>query len=246
MEPKVEVFDRDAAGGEGYVYTTRDRLSSRLANENLEDLILGAVRLTDRNVLDIGCGDGYFTRRFWDRTRPKSLVGLDPAPKAIEVAEAKKEDRPIRYVAGDGHHLPWPDDSFDVVTIQGVLHHDDYPWKTIREAFRVAPEVVILEPNGNNLGLKVIEKASRYHREHHERSYPTPRLLRWIREAGGAITVETFGGFVPMFCPDWVARLTKAVEPAIERIEGLRALACAVVVVVARRTPVSGTDSAAK
>lgn len=235
MKPKVEVFDRDAAGGEGYVYTAQDRLSHRLATRNLEDLILGAATLTGRRVLDVGCGDGYFTRRFWDRADPKSLVGLDPAAKAIEVAEAKKEDRPLKYLVGDGHHLPWPDDSFDLVTIQGVLHHDDCPWLTIGEAFRVAPEIAVLEPNGNNLGLKVIEKTSRYHREHHERSYPTPRLLRWIREAGGTPTAETFGGFVPMFCPDWVARLTKRAEPSIERVRGLRALTCAVVVVVARR-----------
>ena len=84
-------------------------------------------------------------------------------------------------------------------------------------------------------GLKVIEKASRYHREHHERSYPTRRLLRWVRESGGTVVHQEFGGLVPMFCPDWVARTAKALEPRVERSPLLRYLGCAVLVVVARR-----------
>ena len=43
MKAKVEVFERDAATNDGYVYTTAGRLSSRLATRKLSDLILGAV-----------------------------------------------------------------------------------------------------------------------------------------------------------------------------------------------------------
>ncbi len=236
MNAKVEVFDRDAAANAGYVYTTDQRLSSRLATKNLEDLILQSVSFKGKRVLDIGCGDGHFTRRFRDADGPASMVGVDPAPHAIAVASARNDAIPeIRFLVGDGHKLPWRDDAFDMAVIQGVLHHDDQPWETISEAFRLAPEVVILEPNGNNLGLKVIEKASRYHREHHERSYPTLRLLKWVRQGGGTITSVKFGGFVPMFCPDSIARMTKRIEPVLEQTPIARVLACAVVVVVARR-----------
>jgi hypothetical protein len=105
----------------------------------------------------------------------------------------------------------------------------------IREAFRLAPEVLIHEPNGNNFGLKIIEKTSRYHREHHEKSYSSRRLRRWVEEAGGEVVSQRFAGFVPMFCPDWLARLMKGAEPLLERLPLLNALGCAVYVLVARR-----------
>jgi len=235
MKAKVEVFDRDAATNDGYVYTTAQRLSSRLATRKLSDLILGAVDFEGRTVLDIGCGDGYFTERYWDEGRPERIVGVDPAPAAVKVAQERRPDANMTFVVGDGHRLPWRDGSFDLALIQGVLHHDDRPVETIREAFRLAGEVLILEPNGNNMGLKVIEKASRYHRDHHERSYPTRRLLRWVRESGGTVVHQEFGGLVPMFCPDWIARTAKALEPGVERSPLLRYLGCAVLVVVARR-----------
>jgi ubiquinone/menaquinone biosynthesis C-methylase UbiE len=235
MNPKVAVFERDAASHAGYVYTTDQRLSSRMATLRLEHLIKDAVALEGRRVLDLGCGDGYFTGRFWADGRPRVMVGVDPAPSAIGVARSRTEGGGLHFVVGDGHRLPWKDDSFDLGLIQGVLHHDDYVTTTIEEALRVAGEIMILEPNGNNPVLKVIEKASRYHREHHERSYSTRRLLRWIRDSGGSVVSLRFGGLVPMFCPDWMARATKALEPIVERIPVLRALVCAVVVVVARR-----------
>jgi len=236
MKAKVQVFDQDASSNDGYVYTTETRLSSRLATQKLEDLILEAVEMESKRVVDIGCGDGHFTRRFFDRGRPASIAGLDPAPSAIGVAESKIGERVgMSFIVGDGHALPWPDDNFDLAIIQGVLHHDDEPQRTISEAFRVAREVVILEPNGNNIGLKVIEKASRYHREHFERSYSPVRLLRWIKRGGGSVTRVKFGGFVPMFCPDWFARTSKRLEPLVEKTPLGNTLACAVIVVSAQR-----------
>jgi len=155
---KVRPFDRDAGEGGGYVYTTNHRTSSRIALQRHFDLIREAVTFDGRSVLDIGCGDGFSTERFFDEGSPRRMVGLDPAPSAIAVATRRRTAPGLHFVVGDGHRLPWPDDSFDLVLIQGVLHHDDKPLETIREAFRVAPEVLILEPNGNNLGLKENEK----------------------------------------------------------------------------------------
>ncbi|HEX2052158.1 MAG TPA: class I SAM-dependent methyltransferase [Actinomycetota bacterium] len=235
MRPEVAVFDRDATDNAGYLYTTGDKLSSRLATQRLHDLVTEAVVFRDRRIVDIGCGDGHFTSRFYRENKPAYIVGMDPSPKAVEVAQKNAVAGRIEFVVGDGHSLPWEKDSFDLALIQGVLHHDDIPQKTIAEALRVAPEVMILEPNGNNVILKVIEKTSRYHIEHHERSYFPLQLVQWIRQGGGTVTSMRFGGLVPMFCPDWMAKATKAIEPGFERIPVLRSLGCAVVVLVAQR-----------
>jgi len=237
MKAKVEVFDRDAAINDGYVYTTAQRLSSRLATRKLSDLILGAVDFGGKTVLDIGCGDGYFTERYWDEGHPERIVGVDPAPAAVKVAQERRPDAGRTFMVGDGHRLPWRDGSFDLALIQGVLHHDDRPVETIREAFRLAGEVLILEPHDSNMGLREIGNAYRYHRETHERSYPTGGLLRWVRECGGVVVHQEFGGVAAMFWSDWIARTAKTLEPRVEHSPVLRYLGCAVLVVVARRGP---------
>jgi SAM-dependent methyltransferase len=233
--PNVDVFDRDAAAGGGYVYTSAGRLSCRLATGRSFDCIVGTGQLAGRSVLDMGCGDGHYTLLYWDRVKPKKLTGVDGAGAAIQVANQRKEQRPITFEVADVHKLPYPDNSFDLALVQSVLHHDDNPGDIIREAFRVAPVILIHEPNGNNPGLKLIEKTSRYHREHGEKSYSTGQLVRWIEQAGGVVQTRRYAGFVPMFCPDWMAKSMKAVEPLLESLPVLRALGCSVVVLVARR-----------
>ena len=236
MDPRVNVFNRDALNHGGYLYTSSARLSCRLATTRSTEAILETRMFPGRSVLDIACGDGYYTIQFFDRGKPSRMVGVDLAFHAVRVAHANKQTRSMQFVVGDAHRLPWPDNTFDMVLVQSILHHDDHPAGLIQEAFRVAPLVLIHEPNGNNLGLMIIERLSRYHREHHERSYTPSQLDLWIREAGGSVLRRRFAGFVPMFCPDSVARLMKAVEPILERIPLLRALACAVVVITAVRS----------
>jgi SAM-dependent methyltransferase len=233
--PNVAVFDRDAATGGGYVYTTNTRLSSRLATRRSTRAILATNRFAGRSVIDMGCGDGFYTIRFWDKGRPRAMTGVDGAAEAIAVARANKKDRPITFEVADAHAVPYPDNSFDLALVQSILHHDDQPADIIREALRLAPEILIHEPNGNNLGLKIIERTSLYHREHNEKSYSSRQMARWIREAGGEVVYQRFAGFVPMFCPAWLARLMKMVEPVVETVPGLNALAGSVYVMVARR-----------
>jgi SAM-dependent methyltransferase len=231
----AEIFNRDIEMRGGYVYALDDKLSSRLATERWLQLMLGMTDLKGRSVADIGCGDGTFTMRYWDRGEPRMMTALDPAIKALIAGAAKTQGRPIRFVAANGHHLPYADDSFDVAILQAILHHDSDPPATIREAFRVAREIIVLEPNGYSPILKLMERLSDYHREHEERSYSAARLRRWVEDAGGRVINGKFGIAVPMFCPDWVARALKFVEPAIERLPFVNRLFCAVYVFHAAR-----------
>lgn len=226
----VDPFDSDAAGGEGYIYTTAGQFSSRHVLARHMELILAMGRFEGRSVVDIGCGDGFSTLRFWDRAHPRTMAGVDPAENAIKVANSKRGDRPIEFRVLEGNRVPFEDATFDVAVIQGVLHHADDPAATIKEGLRVAREIVILEPNGLNPGLKLLEKVSPYHRKHNERSYSRRRLRGWVEAAGGRVVEEKFAVFVPIFSPTWIARTMAAVEPAVEAIPGLRAVSCSVYV----------------
>ncbi|MBC7789360.1 MAG: class I SAM-dependent methyltransferase [Anaerolineae bacterium] len=235
LNPNVEVFNRDVEANAGYLYTTNTRLSSRMATDRSTDAILETAVFKDRLVLDMGCGDGFYTVRFFDRGAPRALVGADAANQAIAAAASRADARPVRFVVADAHRMPFPDDSFDVVLVQSILHHDDDPGAMIREAFRLAPTIVIHEPNGNNFGLKLIEKLSPYHREHNEKSYSARQLSQWIENAGGFVSLKRYAGFVPMFSPDSLAKVMKVLEPVVERLPVVNALACAVCVLVATR-----------
>jgi len=231
----VEVFNRDAAANAGYGYTTGERLSSRMATNRSSDVVIGTAEFAGRTILEVGCGDGFYTFRIWELGRPRGLVALDAAEAAVRVAAVNLGGRPVRFLTADGHRLPFRDNSFDVVLLQSILHHDDAPQDMVKEALRVASRMVVHEPNGNNPGLKVIERVSKYHIEHGEKSYTPRRVGRWVSAAGGTVVSCRFAGFVPMFCPDVVARLMKFLEPLVERLPLVNALGCAVYVMVVER-----------
>jgi len=231
----VDIFNRDAAQQNGYGYTLAKQLSSRLATARSADEVLRLGDFRNCSLLDVGCGDGYFTIQYRDRGKPIRITALDAAPEALKVAEKAAGKTPITFIVADGVHLPYRDDSFDVVLLQSILHHAADPATIVQESFRVAPRVVIHDPNGNNLGLKLIEKTSRYHIDHNERSYRPHLLRKWVKDAGGVVIADGFSGFVPMFCPDFVARLMKSVEGLLEATPIARALGCSVYTMVGQR-----------
>jgi hypothetical protein len=112
----------------------------------------------------------------------------------------------------------------------------DEPHSAIKEAARVARTVAVLEPNGWNPVLKAIEKLSAYHRAHGERSFFAHTIDGWMKDAGLKIVHRSFSGLVPYFCPDGAARLLKRVEPMVERLPGVRQVACGTYVVVGQRS----------
>jgi ubiquinone/menaquinone biosynthesis C-methylase UbiE len=235
VDPSVEAFNRDALEHAGYLYNNQEQLSSRLATTRWWEVLTALNDFKVLSFVDIECGGGYWTIKFYDEWRPSHMVAIDAAPVAIALAVERSGNRPIQFQVADAHHLPVPDDSFDVALLQAVLHHDDAPWDIIREAVRVARKIVVLEPNGNNVGLKLIERVSQYHENHGERSHAPHLLHRWVEDAGGRMVAHKLAGFVPMFCPDWMARSMKALEPVVESTPGIRELGCAIYMFVAVR-----------
>lgn len=63
-------------------------------------------------LLDVGCGAGRFCRMAADRGA--HCAGLDATDAFVEIARERVRGADFRV--GDMEALPWPDDSFDVVT----------------------------------------------------------------------------------------------------------------------------------
>ncbi len=225
-----EVFDTDVQRGGQYVYTSDKRRSCRLANARQSLAVHEATTFARLRVLDIGCGDGTYTRELLEDAGAREVVGVDLSASAIEYARKSFSNDRLAFKVAGACALPFGFREFDVGVLRGVLHHLDDPATAIREALRVCRTVVILEPNGLNPVLKLIERLSPYHRAHKERSFFPSTLARWSRDAQGSVTRTRFVALVPFFCPDIMATLLKLVEPFVESIPFVRRFACGTVV----------------
>jgi len=77
-------------------------------------------------VLDVGCGTGTLALEVARRAgRAGRLVGVDPSTEQIARARSKaaRHSVPIDFQIGVIEHLPFPDQTFDVVLSTLMMHH---------------------------------------------------------------------------------------------------------------------------
>jgi len=231
----VYPFDNDITLNGGYLYTTNSILSSKLANERLTKATVEMVNLRNKRIIDVGCGDGSYTYELYKRYQPKQIVGIDASKNAIKLARALYAKKGVQFVLCSIYSLTKMFDLFDIAIVRGVIHHVEHPYKAIGEIAKIASEVVILEPNGYNPALKLIEKISLYHRIHKEKSYPPFKLRNWINLTELKIVKDQYVGFVPFFCPDGMAKTLNVMEPWIEKLPVFCRFLCGVYVILAKK-----------
>lgn len=86
-------------------------------------------------LLDVGCGTGWFTRRF--AAEGLAVTGLDPNPEWLAYARAHSGPS-IRWTEGDAQSLPFPDNSFDCVVSVAALCFVPDERRAVAEILRVA------------------------------------------------------------------------------------------------------------
>jgi SAM-dependent methyltransferase len=91
--------------------------------------------VTEKNVLDVGAGDGLITHLLGTK-------GIEYEAKGVRLAQEKGVD----VIQGDAYALPFKNDSFEAVTMIDVLEHFETPEKALKEARRVAPVLYINTP----------------------------------------------------------------------------------------------------
>ncbi len=97
-----------------------------------------AALLTDRHLLEIGCGLGYDSLEFLKRGVRVTATDLTPQAVALtrrhfQLEKAAAEDVRIENVLA----LSFPDESFDAVWANGVLHHTGNTRLALQEIRRV-------------------------------------------------------------------------------------------------------------
>jgi ubiquinone/menaquinone biosynthesis C-methylase UbiE len=104
----------------------------------LSEMIIPFLAEGDK-VLDIGCGSGRLGGMILKCSNcPKNIkyTGIEKFPRG---------DEPIKVIGYDGDKLPMKSDSFDVVILADVLHHEKNPLQLLKEAKRVSKNRVIIK-----------------------------------------------------------------------------------------------------
>ena len=102
-------------------------------------------------ILDVGCATGRLLSNLANAGATR-LFGVDLAPNIVEVAREKlaKQGADAEFRVADAEDaIPWPEESFDVVTLTGVLHHFYRPDDALREIQRVLRPgglILLLDP----------------------------------------------------------------------------------------------------
>jgi 2-polyprenyl-3-methyl-5-hydroxy-6-metoxy-1,4-benzoquinol methylase len=79
------------------------------------------VRPNDQ-VLDIGCGDGFFTKRFLSE-RCAKIDAIDIEASAIESARLYNSASNIAYYLLDAVNEPFPSEKYDLIVWDGAIGH---------------------------------------------------------------------------------------------------------------------------
>lgn len=101
------------------------------------------------SLLDVGCGTGWFTRRF-AQIAELQVTGIDIDQQSLNYA--RQHDPYSHYLQGDAQSLPFADKSFDCsVSVTALCFIDNWPL-AIKEMIRVTrSRFVIALLNRNSL-----------------------------------------------------------------------------------------------
>lgn len=141
MEEKQIVKKQFGRRAEAYVDSEIHR-----KGKDLFQLIEMAQLTGNEKVLDVATGGGHTANVFAPIV--EEVVAMDLTPEMLKAAErfiTENGHMNVSFVEGDAENMPFPDESFDIVTCRIAPHHFSNVDKFLQEVYRV------LKPNGQFL-----------------------------------------------------------------------------------------------
>ena len=188
----VKSSEADYRSGNLDKYRSKNPLK-RILTERLERRIEQCSAPYSR-ILDAGAGEGFIAARL-ARGEDRQVTLVDLSEEALRYAAALCPENCI-FVRSDVTHLPFADESFELVVCSEVLEHLPDPAAGLRELLRVSSGAVLLtvpwEPwfrLGNVLSLKNLSRLGDPpdHCNHWTRS----GFCRWIAENARGWSAES-------------------------------------------------------
>ena len=147
--------------------------------ENLERILKFCSDKIQGRVLDVGCGDGFFTAQILQRFNLKNVYGLDISSKAVDLARLKHPE--INFQQSALNHIPEETNSIDSITMIEVIEHLVDIEGTLKELFRVMkPGGILLIATTDFNWLKQVIIAIFFFEKYF---YPTNPHIRFFKKS---------------------------------------------------------------
>ena len=113
-----------------------------------DQLALQFVRPEDKNVVDVGCGEGVTLEKINRKFPAHRVLGIDELPENVNICRQFG----LRAETGSIYHLPLKSKSVDCVLLMEVIEHLNQPTTAVKEVHRILipnGRLVIVFPNDN-------------------------------------------------------------------------------------------------
>jgi malonyl-CoA O-methyltransferase len=135
----LQNFNRAAASYEEYALMQQE-IGTQLLQR------LAYTKIMPENILDLGCGTGFFTRKLANLYPESKVLGIDFAPNMIEQAKEKIDENNltntfVSFKCEDAEKTTLADQSIDLIFSNLLFPCCDIP-KLLKECFR------LLKPKG--------------------------------------------------------------------------------------------------
>ena len=97
-----------------------------------EEIAKQVIERNPKNLLDIACGPGDFLSYLADLDLNINLNGTDIAPEMVRHASQKLSTK-AKILESKGEKQPFPENSFDVITIMLAFHHFPKKLETLQQ-----------------------------------------------------------------------------------------------------------------
>jgi 2-polyprenyl-3-methyl-5-hydroxy-6-metoxy-1,4-benzoquinol methylase len=198
-------------------YTERQRIEKRYHDEKYrESAIDKTQRRTDRasqrfwetvgrpnglTILDFGCGNGWLSVAL--AKQGNRVHGFDISSvlvqSARQMAEASNVGDRATFMEMAAENLDYPDQTFDMVIGESILHHTDLDvaLQRMRAVLKHDGRAIFLEPLNQNIALKIWRALTPWRRTRTERAF-TRQDIASVRKAFPA-TRFSYYAFASMF-----------------------------------------------
>jgi len=110
------------------------------------------ARCAGKRVLEYGCGQGKYTPRLVEFGASVTAIDLSETAMENARAEARAAGVQVEFRAMDAEALDFPDQTFDVICGNAILHHLDLERSFFEVARTLKPDgvAIFMEPLGHN------------------------------------------------------------------------------------------------
>jgi len=170
---------------------------------------------TDLRILDVGCGTGLNMKYL---AQYGAVTGVDLSSTALQFSRQRGETRLIKAPI---EHLPFAENTFDLVTALDIIEHLDDDWAALREIARVLKpggRAVVLVPAYMFLWSLQDEISS------HRRRYVLKQLRAVVAASGLTVERATYANtllFPVIYAGRMVLKVQRRMNPRIENENGL-------------------------